>query len=359
MSRQAAIERWLNRVWYPADGAGAGLAGGLFGLLLSPLCWLFALVVRFRRTVYALGLARAGRAARPVVVIGNISVGGTGKTPMTVYLANALRERGLRVGIVTRGYRSRSRPPSVVRVRPDSDPVEVGDEAVMLATQSGAVVVAGRDRLAAARLLEAEVDLILADDGLQHLRLARDLEIVLVDGERGLGNRRLLPCGPLREPPRRLAQADFVILTGASDRAFGGGDGEIPRIRGGEGNLRAVARSAGAVSLIDNRRLPLDAFVGQQVHAVAGIANPGRFFALLRNAGIGVIEHALPDHASITPATVAFDDGRPVLMTDKDAVKCRSFADARCWAIHLDVDIEEPGRAALLKAIGELVTKQC
>jgi tetraacyldisaccharide 4'-kinase len=193
--------------------------------------------------------------------------------------------------------------------------------------------VVGRDRVAAARLLAAEVDLVLADDGLQHYRLARDLEIVVVDGARRFGNGRLLPAGPLREPPARAAEADFVIVNGGP--AAGG---EIAMsLRPGE----VVALGSGA-------RCALAGFAGKQVHAVAGIGDPARFFATLRAAGLSPIEHPLADHAPLVPSDLEFGDALPVLMTEKDAVKCGGFPDRGRYWLEVSADIEPIAAERLL-----------
>ena len=297
------MRSWLEQVWYRQAPGGAWLL---------PLSWLFALLVRARRFCYRRGWFESAHPGRPVVVIGNLTVGGSGKTPLTAWLATALAARGLRVGIASRGYGGRARAP--VEVTADSDPAEVGDEPVLLARRSGARVVVARDRLAAARKLAPAVDLILADDGLQHYRLQRDLEILVVDGERRYGNGRLLPAGPLREPLARAAEVDLVIVNGAT---------------AAPGELAMQIEPGAVVALATGRRTSLADFRGLRVHALAGIGNPARFYATLRAAGLLPIEHPLPDHAALTPADVAFGDALPVLMTEKDAVKCGSFPPAQ------------------------------
>ena len=297
------MRAWLERVWY---GRAAG------ALLLLPLAWLYGALVALRRLAYRRGLLTVQQLPRPVLVIGNLTVGGSGKTPFAMWLARALAAQGLRVGIVSRGYGGSARGP--LRVVAESDPAQAGDEPVLLARHSGATVVVARDRVAAARLLVPEVDVILADDGLQHYRLHRDVEIVVVDGVRRYGNGRLLPAGPLREPRRRAAEAQLVVVNGGT-----AGPGEI-----------AMRLEPGAVvSFAGGERRPLAAFTGRRVHAVAGIGDPGRFFATLRAAGVEPVEHPFPDHATLTAADIGFDDDLPVLMTEKDAVKCTGFATAR------------------------------
>ena len=297
------MRAWLERVWY---GRGAG------ALLLAPLALVYGMLVALRRYAYRRGLLAVPALPRPVIVIGNLTVGGSGKTPFTAWLARALAAQGLRAGIVSRGYGGRARGP--LRVVPETDPAQAGDEPVLLARRSGAAVAVARDRVAAARLLLPEVDVILADDGLQHYRLHRDFEVVVVDGVRRFGNGRLLPAGPLREPRRRAAEAQLVVVNGGA---------------AGEGEIGMRLEPGAVVSFVSGERRPLAAVAGRRVHAVAGIGDPARFFATLRAAGVEPIEHPFADHAPLTAADIGFDDELPVLMTEKDAVKCTGFASAR------------------------------
>ena len=297
------MEAWLLRTWYGDTRRG---------LWLLPLAWLFGAVVALRRIAFQAGLLRVHRLSRPVIVIGNITVGGTGKTPLTLWLARRLAGRGLRPGIVSRGYGGREAGARLVA--PDASPAEVGDEPALMAARRVARVAVGADRPAAAALLEQDCDVILSDDGLQHLALGRDAEIIVIDGLRGLGNGRLLPAGPLREPEGRLAHADLLVVTG----------GQFAGLESCEMRVEPVA----LVALAGAARRPLSSLAGQRVHAVAAIGNPERFFALLRTAGLEVVGHALPDHHALASSDLDFGDDLPVLMTEKYAVKCRSFARA-------------------------------
>jgi len=294
-------------------------------LLLLPLAWLFCLVAQGRRRAYRLGWLKTHRLPVPVIVVGNLSVGGTGKTPAVLWLAGLLRRRGWRPGILLRGYggASRSWPQ---RVTPECDPLQVGDEAVLLARRSGAPVAAGPDRVAAARLLgEAGCDIILSDDGLQHYRLLRDLEILVVDAARGFGNRRCLPAGPLREPAGRARDVDFVLCNGG--------------ICAGGTRMELIA--AAAVNLRDPQLTrPLDAWRGQRVTAVAGIGNPARFFAMLREAGLALDERPYPDHHPFAARDAEDWPAGSVLMTEKDAVKCASFAGADHWYVPVEARVD-------------------
>jgi tetraacyldisaccharide 4'-kinase len=318
---------WLQDVWY--DDAPSGVA-------LRPLSWLFGHLVALRHWLYRCGLLRSHDAGRPVVVVGNLTVGGSGKTPLTLWLVERLRERGVKVGIVLRGYGRGERRPRLVNAADAYQ--DVGDEALLLARRGGCPVAVGADRVAAARLLAGQdVDLIVADDGLQHLALKRDFEIVVIDGARRFGNARLLPAGPLREPVTRLGSVDAVVVNGASGRA-----GEMTmtlRL----GAARPVRREAGRG---DATSRPLSDFTGRPVHAVAGIGYPQRFFSALADGGLEVIAHPFPDHHPFSPGDLAFSEpsgpggALPVLMTEKDAVKCERFATARHWYVSVEARLD-------------------
>lgn len=297
-----------DAIWY---------GGHPIGALLAPLGWVYCAVAVVRRRLYRRGLLASHRAGAPVVVIGNLSVGGTGKTPLVLRLAELAVERGWRPGILTRGYGGAGAH-WPVRVRATDDPLRVGDEPVMLARRGVCPVVAGPDRVADARraVTDEGCDLLLCDDGLQHYRLARDLEVAVIDSARGLGNRRCLPAGPLREPPGRLRSVDLVIRNG------GGGGGHHFHLVPGEAENLATP----------GVRRPLAGFHGLRVTAVAGIGHPERFFRDLRRLGMEVEARPYPDHHVFTAADVAGWPPGPVLMTEKDAVKCVTFAGAEAGA---------------------------
>jgi tetraacyldisaccharide 4'-kinase len=299
---------------------------------LLPLAALYGLISGARRRYYR--LRPPVRLPVPVIVVGNIFVGGTGKTPLVVHVVEALRARGRRPGIVTRGYGGRSREwPQ--RVTPLSAPELVGDEPVLLAQRAACPVVAAPDRVAAARQLlrDEDVDVIVSDDGLQHYRLARDLELVVIDAARGLGNGRLLPAGPLREPPARLRSVDMVLCNGGvctfAEHSF--------ELEGDE-----------AVNLLSAERRPLeDSRFMQGVHAVAGIGNPSRFFAALRARGIPVVPHPKPDHHAFVAEDLTLPGEGAVLMTEKDAVKCRAFASGREWYVPVSARLDPAAQRRL------------
>lgn len=300
----------LDQLWYRAEAAPA---------LLRPLASLYGSIAG---RVARRGKAGAVQLPVPVIVVGNITVGGTGKTPFVLWLVEQLRARGWNPGVISRGYGG-SAPSYPLRVSATTDPSWAGDEPALIARRLDVPVAVAPDRVAAARLLldAGEADILVTDDGLQHYRLARDIEICVVDGSRGLGNGSLLPAGPLREPPQRLQQVDLVVVNGGGWRA--------PGLNAVDMQLRTVE----AVSLDSGERRPLSAFAGGRVHAVAGIGNPQRFFASLRAAGLDPIPHPFPDHHDYTAMDLAFDGAEPVLMTEKDAVKCGELVQPRLWYV--------------------------
>ena len=307
----------LEAIWYGRHPAG---------LVLAPLGWLYRLAAGLRRLAFRLELRPIRRVEATVIVVGNISVGGTGKTPLVIWLSRYLG-RDFRPGVVCRGYGGRSRTwPQ--KVRADSDPATVGDEAVLLATRCGCPVAAGPDRAASAKaLIEHEgCNLILSDDGLQHLSLARDIEIAVVDGARRHGNGRCLPAGPLREPPSRLKSVDIVVTNGEAAR------GEF-RMRVSPWKAINLAGQEAPRELGDFTRTP--------VHALCAIGNPARFFDMLRAARLEVVPHVFPDHHVFERDDIAFGDGLPVLMTEKDAVKCRRIASGEHWYVPVRAELDE------------------
>ncbi len=298
-----------------------------------PLEKLYGWLGNLHRSAYRRGWLRPRMLSLPVMVVGNLTVGGTGKTPLTLALVEAMRARGYHPGVVSRGYGGTQREPCLLTEMPD--PAQVGDEPCLLKASAVPVAV-GRDRAAAARLLQnAGCDLIVSDDGLQHYRLGRHVEIAVVDGIRRFGNGRLLPAGPLREPCLRWHRMEFRVCNGG--RAL---STEIPM----------QLESSTACCLLDGREQPLEAFRGQRVHAVAGIGHPERFFDSLRAYGLDVMVHPFADHHAFVPADLAFAEGWPLLMTVKDAVKCRSFAQAHWWSV--------PVRACLPESFFDAVASQ-
>lgn len=315
------------RLWY---------GGSPLARLLLPFAWLYGGVVHARRALYRRGWLRARHPGVPVIVVGNVTVGGTGKTPVVAWLAARLHSRGLAPGIVSRGYgrRGHGQP---LRVTAETTAEEAGDEPLLLAQCAGVPVAVCADRYAAARALVADgVRVIIADDGLQHYALARDLEIVVVDGERRFGNERLLPAGPLREPVERIAEAGLVLVNGGTP---------LP----GACGFRLQARVA--VRLADEAERALEAFAGSRVWMVAGIGNPGRFRAELQRHGIEVDEVPVGDHGRADLAALSKSAARPILMTGKDAVKYRPCSEPDAWYVPVDVEMDAADESLILARV--------
>ena len=306
------ISRWLLDIWYSDHFIGA---------LLTPISMFFLDFVKFRRWLYKVKLKKSTALSVPVVIIGNITVGGTGKTPLCIYLANLLKSEGYRVGIISRGYGSKKSAAKMVSF--DNNVAEIGDEAVLIYKQTNCPMAIGANRVEAARLLLENVscDVILADDGLQHYALKRDIEIAVIDGERRFGNSACLPAGPLREPIERLNSVDFVVVNGESmtDNTWYEWKMQL------HGNV-ATNLKTGEIKLLSE-------FKGLHCHAIAGIGNPQRFFSQLEKAGIlQRVDHSFPDHHVFHEKEVLFKN-YPVLMTEKDAVKCRKFVTQNHWVV--------------------------
>jgi tetraacyldisaccharide 4'-kinase len=276
-------------------------------------------VIALRRWCYRTGLKKSRRFPVPVIVVGNITVGGAGKTPFVIWLCDFLRHQGWRPGVVSRGYGGKqNHQPRWVTA--ESDPAQVGDEAVLIAQHTACPVVIGQQRTQAVQTLlaRANCNVVLSDDGLQHYALARDLEIVIIDGARRFGNEACLPFGPLREPLSRLKTVDFLVANGTpmpGEYSFHLHPGPIY-------NLLRPEHLWGTTQATQRR-----------VHAIAGIGHPERFFNTLRQLGFTVIEHVFPDHYVYRAQDLQFPDAIPIIMTEKDAVKCRTFAEQRFWCL--------------------------
>ena len=341
------MQQRLNRIWYQ-QAAGAAL--------LAPLSALYGRVVASRRRNYEQGRREVIRVSAPVVVVGNLSVGGTGKTPLVAWLAQQLRARGIAAGIASRGHGGTGRGPQQVELAGDWR--RFGDEPVLLRRRTGCPVVVAPDRVAAARsLIEAGARLVLCDDGLQHLRLGRDREIVVIDAARGLGNGRLLPAGPLREGAERLRFASAIVVNGEPDAALrqliAGHGGPVPLVMRLEpAPVEAVASLAGGPDAAPGLAgLTLAQLEGRRVHAVAGIGNPQRFFSMLAAHGIDVVPHAFADHHPFTADELRFGDGLPLLMTEKDAVRCAAFATPRMGFVPVAARFSAADASGLLACV--------
>jgi tetraacyldisaccharide 4'-kinase len=326
------LHDWFLATWYGYTARG---------WWLLPFAWLFGGLACLRRVLYAWGWLPRYRSRRPVVVVGNLTVGGTGKTPFTIWLARELLRRGLSVGVALRGYGGERGPARLVSAADSA--ATVGDEPFLLRRKLGVPVAIATRRAEAVRLLEENCDAILCDDGLQHYALARDIEIAVVDGARGLGNGCLLPAGPLREPVRRLASVDSVVING---------DGfEWPS------SIRMRIEPVAVVALGDGSRRPLSEYFGREVTAIAAIGNPERFFGQLRAHGLRVEARVLPDHARFTPQEAGAAAGRSLLMTEKDAVKCTGDGWGDAGYVEVEAHIDADAASGLLERIVALATK--
>ncbi|MEJ8568292.1 tetraacyldisaccharide 4'-kinase [Elongatibacter sediminis] len=330
------IESWLNGIWYGAAEAP---------------WWLRALAPVYR--VVFLTHRAIGRYRRPpdllnapIVVVGNLTAGGSGKTPLVIRLCQVLREAGLKPGIVSRGYGGRRR--GVVRVSENSSAAVVGDEALLMAGRTGLPVAVGSDRCAAARsLLAGGADVIVTDDGLQHHRLPRTLEICVVDAQRQFGNGRLLPAGPLREPVERLRRVDHVVVNTADPLAE-------PRLVGAV----AMQLLPGPLRSLDDRESwRISQFAGCRANAVAGIGNPERFFRVLEQAGLKLNRYVFPDHHRYVAADLErLEPGLPLIMTEKDAVKCRGMGLENAWYLSIDASLPARWEGAIAERMLQAVT---
>lgn len=312
----SGLEDRLIKSWYEKNA---------LSILLRPFSWLYCALVFLRRLAYRVKLFRSTQLPVPVVVVGNITVGGTGKTPLVIGLAELLKKTGYRPGIVSRGYRGKARSwPQ--QVRADSDPVVVGDEAVLITRRTNCPMAVGPDRVAAAQALIQyhDCDIILSDDGLQHYKLKRNVEIAVIDGQRRFGNGFCLPAGPLRERVNRLQQVDLKFTSGTA----------------AEDEIAMRYELMDLVSTRDpDKTCDLSDFKGKQVHAIAGIGNPHGFYELLRAGGLGVIEHSFPDHHDYKRSDINYNDNLPVIMTEKDAVKCFRYAEDNTWYLPVSVKL--------------------
>ncbi|MEX2353201.1 MAG: tetraacyldisaccharide 4'-kinase [Gammaproteobacteria bacterium] len=303
---------FLDRLWYGSHP---------LAIVLRPVSWLYAGFVRLRNLAYLIGILPRRGVDVPVIIVGNITVGGTGKTPLIIWLSALLREQGHRPGIISRGYGGKSTKwPQ--QVRADSNPQLVGDEPVLLARRTGCPVAVSPDRYVAAQeLLEhTDCDVLLCDDGLQHQAMDRDLEIAVIDGDRRFGNGLCLPAGPLREPVSRLASVDMVVANG----------------KAGRNEFLMEYHYEDPRCLEDGRRTAIESFSNSPVHVVTGLGNPARFHSWLRSHNISLIKHAFPDHHQYTAADLQFGDDYPVVMTEKDAVKCVAYATHNMWYIPIN-----------------------
>ncbi len=308
----------LNEVWYKDH---------FVGTLLMPFSFIFMDVVKLRRWMYKKGFKPVAKLPVPVIIVGNITLGGTGKTPLVIYLVQQLKQAGFKPGVVSRGYGGQADTwPQAVTA--SSDAQQIGDEPLLIARHADCPVAVGPHRADAARLLldNTDCDVIISDDGLQHYALHRDIEIVVIDGIRRFGNNFCLPSGPLREPQERVREVDFVVCNGGEPE---------------ENELSMQLEGKYALNLKTQERKPLFEFKGMTCHVLAGIGHPQRFFDLLNQAGLESCQmHPFPDHYAYTEKDLQFKGAQAVLMTEKDAVKCQAFATEQYWSVPVEAKLD-------------------
>ena len=339
------LQKKIQQAWYRPLG---------WNQIFLPLSWAFERLAKRRRGQFINGQRAVTRVSVPVIVVGNVSVGGTGKSPLVIYLIDALRRQGWQPGVVSRGYGA-SVQDFPCQVTAADEPANKGDEPVMIVRRTDVPLVIDPDRGRAADYLLAKhcCDVIISDDGLQHYALARDIEIAVVDGQKGLGNGYCLPVGPLREPPSRLNEVDMIVLNQAE------GGNPLANYNVDAEKMFSMAIVADGIyplaCLKDSDSSPIKAErLNGKVHGVAGIGNPDRFFSSLRQQGLEVIEHRFADHYQYQCHDLQFGDGLPVVMTEKDAVKCIRFELENCHYLKVSSQVEETMMTLLMDLLTQV-----
>lgn len=328
----------IQKIWYKKSS---------LRFLLLPFSLIFAAVLWIRKMLYRTGIKKTTHFDCPIIVVGNITVGGTGKTPLVIALANFLQSQGYCPAIISRGYKGSNTLPRLVTA--DSDPKIVGDEAVLLARHVHCPLVVSPHRVAGVHFLRQKTrcDIVLSDDGLQHLALGRAIEIVVIDGSRGLGNGLLLPAGPLRESKDRLNTVDFCVVN----------QSDVGQTITNQFTMQL--KPHGFINLKNHIQINMPKeFIGKKLHAVAGIGAPERFFRMLQKLGITFTPHAFSDHYAFNADDFSFlkeDDW--VIMTEKDAVKCEAFADERYWYLPVTAELPQSFFTALLRRLSNEIKK--
>lgn len=300
--------------------------------LLMPLAGLYALISYIRYLVYT-NWRKPYPNRIPVIVIGNITLGGVGKTPLVVALYQYLLKKGYKPAIISRGYGRQTKNNLIVREGASSQ--QVGDEPLMLYQMLHAPIVIANKRIEAMDLVYKafpSVDIVLSDDGLQHYQLQRDIEIAVIDAKRQLGNGLVIPAGPLRERPKRLERVDFII--------YNGNDSKKERLSNHVPIFEMTLKPTELINLLTDEKQQVSDLIAKKVYAVAGIGNPERFFATLKRLGYEIIEKTFPDHHQYQKKDLSFDLPLPIIMTEKDAVKCRNIVDEKSWYLKVETDID-------------------
>jgi tetraacyldisaccharide 4'-kinase len=336
------LQQWLEKIWYQKSKGY---------LVLLPLSAVYCAINTLQRWLKS---PKQNNLSCPVIVVGNITVGGTGKTPLTLYVVECLQKAGYKPAIITRGYGGKATQWPLL-VSPDMDPQLVGDEAVLMASRSGVPVYAGADRLASIRQLlkEQDCDVIVSDDGMQHYKLPRDIQIAVIDQARQLGNGWCLPAGPLREPKNCLTQCDFLVLNGANSIALNETESSydygvaVPK-------FGMQLKGNKLTNLKTKQQKPISEFVGKQLNAISGIGNPQRFFKTLQDAGLNIITtQSFPDHHPFRSSDFQKSDDIITLMTEKDAVKCQYFATDKMWYLPVTATLETSFESQLLALLAD------
>lgn len=323
------LQRLLERTWYTKNGLTH---------VLRPLSWLFITIATIRRFFYTYNILKSTRLSVPVIIIGNITVGGTGKTPLVIWLAEYLKTAGYKPGILSRGYSGKARSwPQ--QVRPDSDPIIVGDEAVVIARRTGCPMAVGPDRVATGKALlkYSNCDVIICDDGLQHYALQRDIEVLVIDGIRRFGNGYCLPAGPLRERPSRKDEVNCKVTNGIA----------------AQGEYAMRYHGTRLINLLSGETCELGDFKNEKIMAIAGIGNPDRFFNHLRGYGLRLDTKAFPDHYHFDQDFLDVSDDVTVIMTEKDAVKCKRYAKPKWWYVYVDVELPKEFGLEIINLLGK------
>ncbi|CAH9019493.1 tetraacyldisaccharide 4'-kinase [Candidatus Nitrosacidococcus sp. I8] len=325
----------ITRYWYHKHRS--------YGLLV-PLSLLYKLIINIRKWAYLKGILPTHTLSVPVLVVGNLTVGGTGKTPLVVWLALFLKQQGYRPGVISRGYGGHTlHYPQWVS--PTSDPKIVGDESVLLAKRAKCPIVVSPHRVSGAKtlLVHTQCNILLSDDGLQHYNLGRDIEILVIDGIRRFGNNHYLPAGPLREPPSRANIVDLTVVNGG-------------RAEGNE--YLMVLRFQNVHNLKTQEICSLEIFKQSKIHAIAGIGHPERFFTQLETQGLSIYRHPFPDHHNFNPQELNFQDKIPIVMTEKDAVKCISFAENHYWYLPVSASLPNSFNEKVLTLVRKAFEKK-